>query len=110
MLDESCADGDAGVKEQGEDAGMQIVEDDCFADDGGGEFGCSGMRGMGFDNDGTSGGEGGGGVSAANGEGKREVAGSEDGDGAERTHHGADVGTWEGLAVGESRIDAGIDP
>ena len=49
-------------------------------------------------------------VAAANGEGEREVAGSEDGDGPERTQHGAKIGARERLTIGESWIDACLDP
>ena len=68
------------------------------------------MRGVGFDDDGASGGEGRGGVSAGDGKREGEVAGAEDGDGAERAQHGANVGTRERLAIGECGIDAGLDP
>ena len=53
----------------------------------------AGVSGMSFDDDGTSGGECGGGVSATDGEGEGEVACSEDGDGTEGTQHGAEVWT-----------------
>ena len=58
------------------------------------------MRGVRLDDDGAAGGERGGGVSAGDGEGQGEIAGSKDGDGAERAQHGAEVGARQRLAVG----------
>ena len=56
MLDESGANSDARVEEHRKRAGMKVVREDRFGDDGGGKFGCSWMRGVSLDDDGASGG------------------------------------------------------
>ena len=61
---------------------------------------------MGLEDHGAAGGEGGGGVSARRREGQREVAGTEDGHGAERDLALADVGARQGSAVRQGRVDA----
>src|ERR1700738_5022277 len=83
---------------------------DCIGENLGGQFAGAGMRRMGLDDDRTAGGESGGGVATRDREGEGEVTGAEDGDGAEGSQHGADVGAREGLAVGERGVDAGVYP
>ena len=61
---------------------------------------------MGLEDHGAAGGEGRGGVSARRGEGQREVAGAEDGDGAERDLALADVGAGQRRALGQGGVDA----
>ncbi len=103
-------DGESLIVEHGENAlrragGANGVDDDARDDLAG-----AGMCGMGFDDDGVAGGKRGGSISASDGIGEREIAGAEHGDGAERLHHGADVGARQRLAIGQSRVDAGADP
>lgn len=82
---------------------------DGFGDDVADELAGGGVGGVGLDDDGVAGGEGRGGVSAGDGEGEGEVGRAEDGDGAEGTEHGAEVGLGR-CAAGVGGVDAGVDP
>src|SRR5690606_4542241 len=55
-------------------------------------------------------GEGGGGVSARNGEGEREVARSEYRDRSDRYQHSAQIGAGQRRAVGQRGVDTGAHP
>lgn len=83
MGDEGNAEGGSGPLEEGENAGREMVPggggDDGFRD----EFGGSGVGFVGFDDDGVSRGECGGGISSGDGVGEGEVAGPKDDDGAD---------------------------
>ncbi len=100
VLYEGFADAEALVVEHGEDARGEAGFGDGRGDDGGDELAGAGVGGVGFYDDGIAGGERGGGVAAGGREGQREVAGAEDGDGAEREEHGTEVGPRKGFAVG----------
>ena len=89
---------------------MQGLGGDGIGDERGDHFAGGWVRGVRLDDHGASCGQGGSGVSARDGEGEGEVAGAEDGDGTQRPQHGADVGAWERLAIGECGVDAGVDP
>ena len=100
----------ARIEEQREDAGQQTLRQRQPRDDLRGKFAGARVRRMRLDDDGAARGKSGGGVSTGDREGEREVAGAEDDDGAERAQHGANVGARQRLAVGQSRIDARVDP
>lgn len=104
------ADGAAGALEHGENAGGEIEGGDGFCDGGGDEFGGSGVGLVGFDDDGVSGGEGGGGVAAGDGEGEGEIASTEDDDWADGGEVAAEVGFGDGGAIGDGGFDAGVLP
>ncbi len=70
------------------------------------EFAGAGVGVVGFEDHGAAGGEGGGGVTTRRREGEREVAGTEDGDGAQRDLALADVRPGCGGAVREGGVDA----
>ena len=65
---------------------------------------------MGLDYHWTACGKRGCGISPGNGESEREVACAENGNGAERPQHGAEIGTRLGLALRQRGIDAGLHP
>lgn len=65
---------------------------------------------MTLDHDRTPGGQRRGGVAAGDREGQWEVGGAEHRDGAQRHETLADVGTWQGGAVGLGGVDAGTVP
>ena len=70
----------------------------------------AGMRVVGLDDHRIAGGKCSSRVAAGHGKRQRKVAGAKDGDRAERTHHGANVGARQRLAVGLRGIDARIHP
>ena len=72
------------------------------------EVGGLGMCGVGFDDDGTTGCEGAGGVASGGGVGEGEIAGSKYNDGAEGDVEFAEAGAW-GIAVGVGGIDADVE-
>ncbi len=113
MADEFDPDGGfafaAGV-EEGEAAGVEVVLDDGLGDGAGDEFAGAGVGGVSFDDDGASGGERGGGVTAGGAVGEWEVAGAEDGDGPEGAEHSSDVGLGEWASGGVAAVDGGADP
>src|SRR5207253_1711417 len=69
-----------------------------------------GVRGMAFDNNGTTGGEGRSGVAATDAEGEGEIGSPEDNDGAPRNYHSPQVGFGLGRALRIGSVDSGIDP
>ena len=108
--DDGLADGAAAAVKQREDAlghvGFLGGVDHGVGDD----FGDAGVALVGDDDDRTSGGKRGGGVSAGHGVGEREIPGAEHGDGAERAKHRAEIGLGQGLAVRDGVLDARVHP
>ena len=90
--------------------GGRLPFGDRLLDGAAGEFACSRVSGMSLDDDGISGGEGGGGVSACHGEGEGEVACAKDGDRADGAEHRAEIAARERLAVGHRFVDAEVCP
>ena len=74
------------------------------------DLGGADVRVVGHHDDWTASGEGRGGVAAGDRVGEGEVAGAEDGDGADRTEERAMVRLGQRLAVRICGLDAGIDP
>jgi hypothetical protein len=110
MLDERSGDFNACIENHGEDAGRERFGGGSLRDEFCNELACTGVRGMSLDDDRAACGKGGCRVSASDGEGEREVGGSEDGDGAKRAQHGAEIGARERLAIGECGVNASLDP
>ena len=110
VRDQRDADLPAGAEDHREDALGQAVLLDGPGDRAGDQLGGAGVGRVGLDHDGAAGGERGGGVTARDGEGQREVAGTEDRDRAQRDPALADVGTGERCAVRQRRVDPGADP
>ncbi len=74
------------------------------------EFGGAGMRGMRLHDHRAARGQGRGGIPARHREGEREVAGAEDGDGAEPDHAQAQIRPGQGLALRQRRVNPHILP
>ena len=90
------------LEEQGEGTRRQPRIGDRFGDRAADQFRGAGMGVVRLDYDGTSGGQGRRGIAAGYGEGQREVAGAEDGDGAQRDGALANVGAWQGFRSGSA--------
>src|SRR5215469_9558284 len=110
MLNECAADLDSCVEEERERARWESLSANGLLNGACCDLAGAGMGGVGFDDDGISGGECGGGVSASDGEREREVAGSEDDDGTDGAEHRTNVGAREWFAFGEGFVNAGVDP
>jgi hypothetical protein len=110
MFDESSTDLDASAKEHGESPGRKGLGSNGIGDDSPSDFAGAGMSGMGLDDYRAPGGKCGGGISATDGEGEREVACTEHDHRAKPAKHGAEVGARKRLAIRESRVDAGLHP
>ncbi len=74
------------------------------------EFGSAGVGGMRLHDDGVARREGRGRVPPGDGKRQGKIARAKDGHGADRPQHAADIRAGKRLAVGQSRIDASIDP
>ena len=81
--DESLTDRGSRSEDEGEHSGVETVGGDRLGDGAADDLPGSGVGVVGLDDDGAAGGERGGGVTAGDGEGEREVAGAEDDDGAD---------------------------
>ena len=97
-------------EQQGEGTRRQPRIGDRFGDRAADQFRGAGMGVVRLDHDGTSGGQRRRGIAAGYREGQREVAGAEDGDGAQRDGALANVGARQWLSVGQRRIDTGAVP
>ena len=98
------------AEEQGEGACGQTRSGDGVRDGAADELGGAGVGVVALDHDGASGGKRRRGVAAGDGERQGEVAGAEDGDGAQRDRALANVGSWQRGSIGESGVDAGDVP
>ena len=103
---EGLADAAARAVDQGEHARVQAGVADGLGDGLADEFAGAGVGVVGLEDHGAAGGEGRGGVAARRREGQREVAGTEDGDRAQRDLALADVGARQRGAVRQRRVDA----
>ena len=110
MLDERLSNVDSGVEEKREDASGKMAFCDCGADGVGDEFAGAGVGGVSFHQDRAGCGDGCGGVTAGDGKGEREVAGSEDGYRADGAKHGAEIGPGQRRAVGLGGVNPRVNP
>ena len=110
MLDQRRANLRAGAEEQREDSRRQAALFCAVANDLCNQFTGAGMRRMSLDDDRIARGERGSRISAGDRKGERKVARSKDNDRAKRTQQRAQIGPWQGRAIGLRWVDAGIDP
>ena len=106
VADQLLAELDTLTQHEGEDAGRQAGLLDGAGDGAGDQLAGARVGGVALDDDRAAGGQRGGGVAAGGGEREREVAGAEDGDRAERDHPLPQVGSRQGCAVGQRRVEA----
>ena len=110
MLDQRRADLRAGAEQHREHAFRQPAGFDRLLHRAADEFGCAGMRGVGFDDDRTASRKRRGGIAAGDRKGEREIARAEHRDRADGDMALAEIGARQRLAVGHRRVDTGIDP
>ncbi len=110
VFDDRLADLAAAAVEHGEHAFGHVGEFRGVDHGRGDDFRDAGMRCVGDDDDRATGCESGCGVAPGDRVGHGEIAGAEDGDGAERAQHRAEIDLGERLSIRIGAFDAGIDP